>query len=43
MSKIKLLLAAAVLLVLVALILTVSNVSAGDLDGGAHGIISAML
>lgn len=44
LSKFKILLAAAVLLVLVALILTVGNVSAGDATGGGgHGIISALL
>jgi hypothetical protein len=43
LSKFKILLAAAVLLVLVTLILTVSNVSAGDATGGAHGIIRALL
>lgn len=44
MSKFKILLAAAVLLILVALILTVGNVSAGEPNGGGgHGIISAFL
>ncbi len=44
MSKLKILLAAAALLVLVALILAVGNVSAGDPGGsGGHGIIRAIL
>jgi len=43
LSKFKVLLAAAVLLVLVVLVLTVGNVSAGEGNGGAHGIIRAFL
>ena len=44
MSKFRLLLAVAVLLVLVALVLTVGNVSAGDdAGGGTGGIIRALL
>lgn len=44
MSKFKILLAAAVLLVLVALVLATGTVSAGDdTGGGTHGIITALL
>jgi hypothetical protein len=43
LSKFKIFLAAAVLLVLAVLIFTVGNVSAGDANGGGHGIISALL
>jgi hypothetical protein len=44
MSRFKMLIAAAVLLALVTLILTVGKVSAGDgTGGGVHGIITALL
>ncbi len=43
MSRFKILLAAAVLLVLVTLILTVGNASAGDAGGSGHGIIRVLL
>jgi len=43
LSKFKILLAAAALLVLVALIMTVGNVTAGDPNGGVHGVIRALL
>jgi len=44
LNKFKLLLAVTVLLVLVALVLTVGNVSAGDdAGGGAGGIIRALI
>jgi hypothetical protein len=43
MSKFKVLLAAVVVLVLVALVLVTGNVSAGDPNGGGHGIIAALL
>ena len=43
MSKFKILLAATLLLVLVVLVFTVGNVSAGQSNGGGHGIISALL
>ena len=43
LSKFKILLAAAVLLALVTLIMTIGNVSAGDGNGGVHGVIRALL
>ncbi len=43
MSRFKILLAAALLLVLVTAILMVGNVSAGDAGGSGHGIIRALL
>ncbi|MGA2626529.1 MAG: hypothetical protein ACLP5V_15250 [Candidatus Bathyarchaeia archaeon] len=43
MSKSKFLLAAAIVLVLVVIVLVTRNVSAGDPNGGDHGIIAAFL
>jgi hypothetical protein len=43
LSKFKLLFAIAVLLTLVAVVLVTRNVSAGDPNGGVHGIIRALL
>jgi hypothetical protein len=43
MSKFKLLLAVSVLLVIVTLLVVTHNVSAGDPNGGVHGIITALL
>jgi hypothetical protein len=43
LSKFKILLAAALLLVVATLILTVGNVRAGDPGGSGHGIIKALL
>lgn len=43
MSKFKLLLVAALLLTMVALVVVTHNVSAGDPNGGGHGIITALL
>lgn len=43
MSKFKILLAVALLIVVATLILAVGNVSAGDSGGSGHGIIHALL
>ena len=43
MSKFKILLIAAIVLVLVAVFVVTHNVNAGDPDGGGHGIIAALL
>ncbi len=43
MSKIRILLAVAIVAVLVALILATGNVRAGDPDGGGHGVIRILL
>jgi hypothetical protein len=43
MPRFKLLLAVAVLLLLVTLVVVTHSVSAGDPDGGVHGIIAALL
>ena len=42
MSKFRLLLAAVVVLALVAVVLMTRNVSAGDPNGGPHGILAAL-
>ena len=42
MSKSKFLLAAAIVLVLVVIVLVTRNVSAGDPNGGDHGIIASV-
>jgi hypothetical protein len=42
MSKFKLLLAAALVLVLVTVVLMTHNVSAGDPNGGGHDILAAL-
>ncbi len=43
MSRFKILLMAAFLVALVALVLATGSVSAGDPDGGGHGIIQMFL